>query len=118
MLQLGRAPCKRSCRRANNEGDAEVRGWVGGGGGHSLGLGFGVRDLADEDAVLRVADLALLVHVGGGDGEQRAVAVERQRGDAGRVAVELAQALLVERVPDVDEAVRATWEKERPKVKL
>lgn len=74
---------------------------------HSLGFRLGVCDLADEDGVLRVTDIPLLVHVGGGDGEHGAVIVECQRGDAGRVAVELTQPLLVEGVPDVDEAVRA-----------
>jgi len=74
--------------------------------------------LADEDGVLRVVDVSPLVHVGGGDGEHGAVVVEGQRGDAGRVPVELTQALLVERVPDVHKAVRATWKKERLKVNL
>lgn len=82
---------------------------------HSLGLCLCVCDLADEDAVLRVADVSLLVHVGGGDGEHGAVVVEGQRGDAGRVAVELTQPLLVEGVPDVDEAVRAAWQGQRVK---
>lgn len=82
------------------------------GGKDSLGLGLGVGDLADVDGVFRVADVAHLVHVGSGDGDQAAVAVEGQRRDAGRIAVELAQALLVERVPNVNKAVRAAW-KER-----
>lgn len=81
--------------------------------GHSLWLRLGVCDLADEDGVLRVADVSLLMHVGGGDGEHGAVVVEGQRGDAGRVAVELTQPLLVEGVPDVDEAVRAAWQGQR-----
>lgn len=75
----------------------------------SLGFGLGICDLADEDGVLRVVDVALLLHVRGGDGEHGPVVVEGQRGDAGGVSVELAQALLVEGVPDVDKAVRATW---------
>lgn len=75
----------------------------------SLGFGLGVCDLADEYGVLRVTDVALLLHVRGGDGEHGSIVVEGQRGDAGRVPVELAQALLVERVPDVDKAIRATW---------
>lgn len=89
-----------ACRGCGEEGVAPAS--------HSLGFGLGVCDLADEDGVLRVTDVPLLVHVGGSDGEHGAVVVEGQRGDAGRVAVELAQALLVEGVPDVDEAVRAT----------
>lgn len=89
-----------------------------GGEEDSLGLGLSICDLADEDGVLWVADVSLLVHVGGGDGEHGAVVIEGQRGDAGGVAVELTQALLVERVPDVHKAVRATWQKERLKVKL
>lgn len=52
-----------------------------------------------------MTDVPLLVHVGGGDGEHGAVVVEGERGDAGRVAMELTQPLLVEGVPDVDEAV-------------
>lgn len=112
MLQLGgRAPCKAAAHRFSEilrtQGKAD-----------SLGFSLGVCDLADEDGVLRVADVTLLVHVGGGDGEQAAVVVEGQRGDAGRVPVELTQALLVERVPDVHEAVRATWGKERLKVNV
>lgn len=75
----------------------------------SLGFCLSVCDLADEDGVLRVADISFLVHVGGGDGEHGAVVIERQRRDAGWVTVELTQPLLVERVPDVHEAVRATW---------
>lgn len=73
-----------------------------------LGLGLGVSDLADVDGIGRVRDVALLLHVRGGDGQQRAVAAEGQRGDAGRVTVELTQTLLIERVPDVHEPVRAT----------
>lgn len=71
----------------------------------SLGLGLGICDLANEDGVLWVADVSLLVHIGGGDCEHGAVVIEGQGGDAGRVPVELTQALLVERVPDVDKAV-------------
>lgn len=82
---------------------------------HSLGLRLGICDLADEDGVLRVTDVPLLVHVGGSDGEHGAVVVEGQRGDASRVAVELTQSLLVEGVPDVDEAVRAAWQGQRVK---
>ena len=84
----------------------------------SLGLRLSVCDLADEDGILRVADVTLFLHVGGGDGEHGAVVIEGKGGDTGRVPVELAQALLVERVPDVHEAVRATWAKGRVKVKL
>lgn len=91
-----------AARRGRGEGAAPAV--------HSLGLRLGVCDLADEDGVLRVADVSLLVHVGGGDGEHGAVVVEGQRGDAGGVAVELTQPLLVEGVPDVDEAVRAAWQ--------
>lgn len=65
-----------------------------------------------------MVDVTLLVHVGGGDCKHGAVVVEGQRRDAGRVPVELTQALLVEGVPDVHEAVRATWKKERLKVNL
>lgn len=83
---------------------------------NSLGLRLGVGDLADEDGVLGVADVSLFVHVGGGDGQHGAVVVEGQRGDAGGVAVELTQALLVEGVPDVDEAVRAPWQDQRVEV--
>lgn len=75
-------------------------GWV-----DSLGLGLSICDLADEDGVLWMADVSLLVHVGGGDCEHGAIIIEGQRGDAGRVPVELTQALLVEGVPDVHKAV-------------
>lgn len=78
------------------------------GGEDSLGLGLGISDLADEDGVLWVADVALLLHIGGGNGEHGAVVIEGKRGDAGRVPVELTQPLLVEGVPDVHKAVRAT----------
>lgn len=71
----------------------------------SLGLGLGICDLADEDGVLRVVDVPFLMHVRGGDGEHGAVVIEGEGGDAGRVPVELTQALLVERVPDVHKAV-------------
>lgn len=72
---------------------------------HSLGLGFSVCDLADEDGILWVADVSLLVHVGRGNGEHGAIVVEGQRGDAGWVPVKLTQALLVEGIPDVHKAV-------------
>ena len=47
------------------------------------------------------------MHVGGGDGERGAVGGEGEGGDGGGVLVELAEALLVGAVPDVDEAVGA-----------
>lgn len=71
----------------------------------SLGFGLSICDLADEYGVLRVTDVALLLHVGGGDCKHGSVIVEGQRGDAGGISVELAQAFLVERIPDVDKAV-------------
>lgn len=74
-------------------------------GGGSLGFGLGICDLANEYGVLRVTDVALLLHVGGGDGEHGPVVVEGQRGDARWISVELTQAFLVERIPDVDKAV-------------
>lgn len=70
-----------------------------------LGFGLCVCDLADVDGVCGVGDVPLLLHVGGCDGQQGSVAAEGQRGDAGGVAVELTQALLIERVPDVHKAV-------------
>lgn len=70
-----------------------------------LGLGLGVCDLADEDGVGRVRDVSHLLHVGGGNGQQRAIAAEGQRGDAGRVTVKLTQTLLIERVPDVHKSI-------------
>lgn len=73
----------------------------------SLGFGLGVGDLADVDGVGGVRDVSLLLHVRGGDGQQRSVDAERQRRDAGRVTVELTQTLLVERIPNVHEAVGA-----------
>lgn len=71
----------------------------------SLGFGLGVCDLADVDGVGGVRDVSLLLHVRGGDGQQGSVHTERQRRDAGRVTVELTQTLLVERIPNVHEAV-------------
>lgn len=52
-----------------------VEGW----GTHdSLGFGLGICDLTDEDGVLRVADVALLLHVRGGDGKHGSVIIEGQ----------------------------------------
>lgn len=82
----------------------------------SLGLGLCVCDLSDKDGVLRVVDVAFLVHVGGGDGQQGAVVVEGQGCDAGRVTVELTQTLLIEGVPDVYEAVRAACNKDKTRL--
>lgn len=75
----------------------------------SLGFGLGICDLTNEDGVLRVADVALLLHVRGGDGKHGSVIIEGEWGDAGRVSMELTQAFLVEGIPDVDKAVWATW---------
>ena len=72
---------------------------------NSLGLRLCVCDLTDEDGVLRVADVSLLLHVRGGDGQRGAVVTEGQGGDRRGVAVKLTQTLLVERVPDVHKAV-------------
>lgn len=112
----GRALCKCSCSRIQWVAICPtVDTW---GEEDSLGLGLGICDLADEDGVLRVVDVSLLVHVGGGNCKHGAVVIEGQRGDAGRVPVELTQALLVERVPDVHKAVWATWGKQGIKVNL
>lgn len=82
----------------------------------SLGLGFGICDLSDEDRVFWVTDVSFFLHVGGSDGKHGAVVVKSKWCDAGRVAVELTQALLVEWVPDVYKAVWATWWKDKLKV--
>lgn len=82
----------------------------------SLGFSLSICDLAYEDGILWVADVSLLMHVGGGNCEHGAIIIEGKRGDAGGVPVELTQALLVEWIPDVYKAVWATW-KEMSKVK-
>lgn len=89
--------------RANITGGGEERG------GDSLGFGLGICDLANEYGVLRVTDVALLLHVRGGDRKHGSIIVEGQRGDAGGISMELTQALLVERIPDVDKAIWTTW---------
>lgn len=71
----------------------------------SLWFCFSICDLANKDGVLWVAYVSLFLHVGRGDCEHCAIVAESQRGNAGRVAVELTEALLVERVPDVHEAI-------------
>lgn len=71
----------------------------------SLGFCLSICDLAYEDGVLWVADVSLLVHVGGGNCEHGAIIIEGKRGDAGGIPMELTQALLVERIPDVHKAV-------------
>lgn len=103
MLQLDVLPIKTAAQDSSSSKTPHQEARRG--ESHSLGLGFSVRDLADEDGVLWVADVSLLVHVGGGNGEHGAIVVEGQRGDAGRVPVKLTQALLVEGVPDVHKAV-------------
>lgn len=85
-----------------NEGDED-----------SLWFCFSVCDLANKDGIFWMAYVSLFLHVGGGDCEHCAIVAESQRGDAGRVAVELAEALLVERVPDVHEAIWTTWWKDK-----
>ena len=55
--------------------------------------------------------LAFLVGVGDADGEEEAVRGERERRDRRRVARELPQALLVEGVPCVDDAVASASRK-------
>ena len=79
------------------------------GGGVGSGLG---RDLVglggvDVDLVLGVVLLAFLEAIGAGDREFGAVAIEGEGGDARRELGELAEALLVGAVPEVDEAVGA-----------
>lgn len=61
--------------------------------------------MANEYGVLWVTDVALLLHVRGGDSQHGPVVIEGQGGDAGWVSMELTQPLLVERIPDVDKAV-------------
>lgn len=109
-------PCKYSCSHIQwvaNWHTEDTRGWE-----DSLGLGLSICDLADEDGIFWVADVSLLVHVGGGNGKHGAIIIEGKWGNAGRVPVELTQALFVEWVPDVHKAIWATWKEEKLKVKL
>mmetsp|Transcript_19442 Transcript_19442/g.49927 ORF Transcript_19442/g.49927 Transcript_19442/m.49927 type:complete len:249 (+) Transcript_19442:135-881(+) len=66
-----------------------------------------VVDVPDVDGVRGVLFLALLIRVAGRDGQQGAIAAERQRGDGGGVALVLVQPLLVLPIPHVDDAVAA-----------
>lgn len=59
--------------RANITGGGEERG-----SGDSLGFSLSICDLADEDGVLRVTDVALLLHVRGGDSKHGSIIVEGQ----------------------------------------
>lgn len=74
-------------------------------GQNLLGLCLSICDLANEDGVLRMANVPFLVHVGGGDGKHCAVVTESQRCDAGRIPVELTQTLLVKWIPDIHKAI-------------
>lgn len=73
--------------------------------GGSLGFGLSICDLTNEYGVLRVTDVALLLHIRGGDCQHGSIIIEGQRGDAGWVSMELAQTFLVEGIPDVDKPI-------------
>lgn len=72
----GRAPCKYSCSQIPSVANRHTEDHRA--EGDSLGLGLGICDLADEDGVFWVADVSLLVHVGGGDGKHGAIVIESQ----------------------------------------
>lgn len=81
-------------------------------GSYSFGFGFLVCHISDVDGVFGFGVLYLaFVELGASDGECRAVVGEAEGGDCGIVAVELAETLLVEPVPDVHVAVGATRRK-------
>lgn len=113
------AHCKQHCSEIQEQQTATLSSTLHNGQKEdSLGLCLSIRDLADEDGILWMADVSFLKHVGGSNCKHGTIIVEGQWCNTGRVPVKLTQALLVEWVPDVHKAIRATWWKDRFKVIL
>lgn len=76
----------------------------------SLRSALRIGNVADGDSAVGQGSRLDLVFVlvGGGDGELRAIFVERQRGDRSVELVQLDDSLSVERIPDVDDSVGTT----------
>ena len=73
-----------------------------------LWLCLSVSNMPYVDGILWLLLALLGPHTRGCNGNHVPLSVERQRGNVCRVTMELTQALLVEGVPDVDEAIGAS----------
>lgn len=91
------------CRKQSFSRETTFIRWLRG-----LGLCFFVYHLANEDTIFRMPSVIHLIHIWWCYCKRSSVITEGKGSDAGGVPMELAQALLVKWVPNIDESIRTT----------